>query len=433
MNKLIKLYAASAFFSLFVTPSVFAEPELLDRVAVVINKSVVLESEINDMMKNVKVNSKKNKQTLPSDKALRIQIIEKLIDDNLILQIGERMGIQVSDAMLDKTLNNTAKGEKLTLAQLRKNIIAEGLSYEKYRESVRKDMVIGEVTRNSLRNRIHITPKEISNLLDSMKKRTTNDVEYHLGHILIDFPEEANQEQMQASKTKADKVVELLNSGSDFAKLAMASSGDANALKGGDFGWKNINQLPTLFANLIDGKNKNEIFGPVRTGLGFSIVKILDIRGRQVVEVEEVLSSHILIKTTIILSDAKAESMLQGYYDQINAGESTLADLAKAHSDDGSGPAGGDLGWSNPSGYVPAFKEALATMKVGDLHKPFRSQFGWHIIQLNGRRMQDTTSAMNENRAYQMLYGRKAGIEQAIWIKEKRKEAYIDVFDLGKK
>jgi peptidyl-prolyl cis-trans isomerase SurA len=431
MKKLIKLCAASAFFSLCITHSVSAQPELLDRVAVVIDKGVILESEINDMMKNVKVNSKKNKQTLPSDKALRVQIIEKLIDDNLILQIGERMGIQVSDAMLDKTLNNTAKGEKLTLAQLRKNIIAEGLSYEKYRESVRKDMIIGEVTRNSLRNRIHITPQEITNLLEAMKKQTTNDVEYHLGHILIDFPEEANQEQMQRSKTKADKVIELLNSGSDFAKLAMASSGDTNALNGGDFGWKNINQLPTLFANLIDGKKKGEIFGPIRTGLGYSIVKILDIRGKKIVEVEEVLSSHILIKTSIILSDAKAQSMLQGYYDQISAGEATFSDLAKAHSDDGSGPAGGDLGWSNPSGYVPAFKEALATMKVGDLHKPFRSQFGWHIIKLNGRRMQDTTSAMNENRAYQILYSRKAGIEQAIWIKEKRKEAYIDVFDLG--
>jgi peptidyl-prolyl cis-trans isomerase SurA len=432
MKKLVNLCATSAFIILFMTQNVFAQPQLLDRVAIIINQGVVLESEIDDMMKNVKVQSQKSNQTLPSDKALRIQIIDKLIDDALILQIGERMGIQMSDAMLDEALNNTAKGENITLAQLRQSIVNDGLSYEKYRENVRRDMVISEVTRGSLRSRIHITPQEVSNLLDAMKKQTSNDVEYHLGHILIDFPEDANQEQMQASKAKADKVIELLNSGSDFAKLAMAASGDANALKGGDFGWKNINQLPTLFANLIDGKVKGDIFGPIRTGLGYSIVKILDIRGKQVVEVEEVLSSHILVKTTIILSDTKAKGMLQSYYDQIVAGTATFSDLAKVHSEDGSAPVGGDLGWSDPSKYVPAFKEALASMKVGDLHKPFRSQFGWHIIELNGRRMQDTTSKMNENRAYQMLFGRKYGIEQAIWLKEKREEAYIDVLDLGK-
>jgi len=224
-----------------------AKEELLDRVSAIVNGGVVLESEVNDLLANIKRQAKSNNQSLPSDKALRIQVMDKLINDSLLTQMGQRMGIQISDAQLDQTLNNMAQEDKITLAQFRQKVINEGSSYEKYRETVRTELVAGEVSRNSVRRRIFVSPQEITNLLNVMKEQSSNNVEYHLGHILIEFPANASQEDLAASKTRANKVVELLNDGSDFAKIAITSSGDANALKGGDLGWKNINEMPTLF------------------------------------------------------------------------------------------------------------------------------------------------------------------------------------------
>lgn len=432
MKKTIKaILIASSLIVTVINPAQ-AKEELLDRVAAIVNGGVVLESEVKDLLANIKQQAKSNNQSLPSDKALRIQVMDKLINDSLLIQIGQRMGIQISDAQLDQTLNNMAQEDKITLAQFRQKVISEGSSYEKYRENVRTELIAGEVSRNSVQRRIFVSPQEISNLLNVMKEQTSNNVEYHLGHILIEFPTNATQEDFAAAKTRANKVVELLNDGSDFAKIAITSSGDANALKGGDLGWKNINEMPTLFSELINEKPKDTIVGPIRTGLGFSIVKVLDIRGRKVVEVEEVRARHILISPSIILSDAKAQDLLQGFLNQINSGEATFEELAKEHSEGPTSVRGGDLGWADPKSYDPAFRNALATMKKGDLHKPFRSSFGWHIIQLNDRRMVDATSQLNKNRAHQILFNRKYGMESARWLKETRDEAYIEIFEQDK-
>jgi len=429
MKNLVKTLMLTSVLYAGLQISAQAEEEQLDKVAAIVNSGVVLESEVQDLLANIKKQAEKNNQSLPSDKALRTQVMDKLINDSLILQIGERMGVQVSDAQLDQTIGNMAQENKLTLSQFRQAIISDGEDYEKYRENVRTELISGEVRRNSVRRRINVSPQEVSNLLTIMKEQTTNDVEYHLGHILIEFPSEPTQADLTASKDRADKVIELLNSGSDFKKIAIASSGGANALEGGDLGWKNINEMPTLFSELIAGKDKDTVVGPIRTGLGFSIVKVLDIRGRQIVEVEEIKASHILIKPSIILSEEKAEAQLQSMLDQIEAGEATFSDLAKEFSEGPTSVRGGDLGWSDPKSYDPAFKEALASMEVDSYHKPFRSSFGWHIIQLNGRRMVDATSQMNKNRVYQILHNRKFGVESASWIKETRDEAYIEIFE----
>ena len=432
MKNLVKILVITCTFYAGLNAQVQAKEEMLDKVAAIVNSGVVLESEVQDLLRNIKKQSKKNNQALPSDSALRTQVMDKLINDSLIVQIGERMGVQVSDAQLDQTITNMAKENKLSLSQFRQAIISDGDDYEKYRESVRTELISGEVRRNSVRRRIYISPQEVANLLSLMKEQINNDVEYHLGHILIEFPSDATQEDMLASKKRADKVIELLNNGSNFTKIAIASSGGANALEGGDLGWKNINEMPTLFSELIAGKDKDTVVGPVRTGLGFSIVKVLDIRGRKIVEIEEVKARHILIKPSIILSEAKAEAQLQEMLDKINAEEATFADLAKEFSEGPTSVRGGDLGWADPKSYDPAFKEALATMKVGEYHKPFRSSFGWHIVQLNDRRMTDATSQMNENRVYQILHNRKFGVESARWIKEMRDEAYIEIFEQDK-
>lgn len=429
MNKMTLLLTVLLTNLLLLSTHASAKEIKLDSVAAIVNDGVVLESEVRDLVKTVKLKAKKENQSLPSDNALRLQAMDKLINDSLLMQLGERMGVQVSDAQLDETITNMAKENKLTLEQFRQNIVNEGLDYEKYRENVRTELISGEVRRASMRRRIFISPQEIKNLIEAMKKQTNQDIEYHLGHILIEFPADPTQADINAAKDRADKVIELLNSGSNFSKIAIASSGDANALKGGDFGWKSINEMPTLFADLVDGKEKGNVFGPIRTGLGFSIVKILEIRGRKVVEVEEIKARHILIEPTIILSDAKAKAKLQGFLAEIKAGKADFADLAKEYSDGPTSVRGGELGWADPNNYDPAFKDALAKLKVGEYSEPFRSSFGWHLAQLEDRRTLDATKQMNQNRAAQMLYNRKFTIENYRWMKETRDEAYIEVFD----
>lgn len=399
----------------------------LDRVAVIVNNGVVLESEVTSLISSVKTSAEKNNQSLPSDRALRTQAMDKLISDSLLMQLGERMGVQISDAQLDQTLANMANDNNMTIEQLRDTIVADGLDYEEYRESVRTELISGEVRRASVRRRIYISPQEVHNLLAMMKEQTSEQVEYHLGHILIEFPNDPKQDDINAAKGRAEKVIELLKSGSDFKKIAIASSGGANALEGGDMGWKSINEMPTLFSELIDGKSKDDIIGPIRTGLGFSIVKVMDIRGKQTVEVQEAKARHILIKPSIILSEAKAEAMLQEFLDQINAGTADFAELAKEHSEGPTAVRGGDLGWADPNSYDPAFRDALARLDVDQYHKPFRSSFGWHLVQLTGRRTLDATEQMNENRAYQILFNQKFGMESARWLKELRDEAYIEI------
>lgn len=427
-----KLKLISYAFLLCTSTISYAQEVVVDKVAAIVNTGVVLESEVNDLINTVKAQSAKSNQDLPSDNALRVQVMDKLINDTLVMQIGERMGVQVSDAQLDTTLTNMAQENNLTLEQFRASVEKDGVEYEKFRESIRTELITGEVKRNSVRRRIYISPQEVTNLLSAMKEQTNNNVEYHLGHILIEFPPEPKQADMNEAKDRAEKVIQLLKNGSDFAKIAIASSGGDRALEGGDWGWKSINEMPTLFSEIIEGKDKGAIIGPIRTGLGFSIVKVKDIRGRQVVEVEEVRARHILIKPSIILSEAKAEAILQEFMDKILAGEADFEELAKEHSEGPTSVKGGDLGWADPSIYDPAFKDALARLSVDEMHKPFRSSFGWHLTQLTGRRTLDATQQMNENKAYQLLYQRKFGMESTRWIKELRDEAYIEVFESSK-
>lgn len=403
----------------------------LDRVAAIVNKGVVLKSEVTRLIDDIKQQSEANNQSLPSDKTLRTQVLDKLINTELLLQIGERMGVQISDAQLDQTITNIAKENKLSLGQFRQTIINGGLDYETYREDIRKEIITNEVKRSSVGRRIYVSPQEVNNLLALMKEQTNNNIEYHLGHILIAFPDDAKQENIETEKTRATKVIELLNNGSDFTKIAIASSGDDTALKGGDMGWKSINEMPTLFSELVDGQEKGTVLGPIRTGLGFSIVKILDIRGKEVVEVEEVESRHILIKPTVIMSEAKAEATLQGFLDKIAAGEADFAELAKEFSEGPTSVRGGNLGWADPKNYDPAFSKTLASLKVDEYSKPFRSSFGWHITQLTGRRIQDATAQMNSIKAQNIIYSRKFGMESARWMKETRDEAFIEVIDGG--
>lgn len=407
-----------------------AQEVMLDRVAVIVDQGVVLESEIEALIQDVKKNARDNNQSLPSDRALRTQAIERLIVKNLQLQMAERMGIRISDPQLEQTIGNIAANQNATLEQLRGQLIAEGIAYDDYRESIREEIIMGEVRRANVRRRVYITPQEITTLLELMEEQGATQAEYRLGHILIGFPAEPTDEDIAAARERADKVISLLNSGSDFTKIAIASSSGSEALEGGDMGWLNINAMPTLFAEAIQGKDKDELVGPIRSGAGFHILKVADTRGIEKVTVEEVDSRHILIKPSIILSEDKAKAMLAKFKEDLLNGDADFAELAKEHSEDpGSALRGGELGWADPNAYVPAFKEALARLAPGEYSEPVRSVHGWHLLQLIDRRIDDATERKKEDKAYQLIYNRKFAEETENWLREMRDAAYIEVLD----
>jgi peptidyl-prolyl cis-trans isomerase SurA len=424
----MKLIVVALLISSFLSIKTEAAPELLDSVSVIVDQGVVLESQITELIAVVKRNAMLNNQSLPSDRALRTQAIEKLIIDNLQTQMAERMGIQISDPQLEQTILNIAQGENMKIAQFREKVAQEGVSYDTYREEIRKELILGEVRRANVRRRVYITEQEINILVNLIDEQGDEQAEYNLGHILIEFPPEPTDTEIEQAKTRANKVIELLNKGSDFAKIATASSGGSQALEGGDMGWMNINSMPTLFAEAVQKKSKDDLIGPIRSGAGFHILKVKDLRGIEKVEIAEVNARHILITPSVILSDEKAEKMLKEFRGQILAGEADFAALAKEHSaDPGSALKGGELGWADPNIYVPEFIATLTKLEVDEISDPVRTQYGWHLMQLTGKRVGDATQKRKEEKAYQLLFQRKFAEESEVWLREIRASAYIEV------
>ena len=426
----MKVLVVALLVSSFLSIKAQAAPKLLDRVSVIVDQGVVLESQIEELVAVVKRNAAVNNQALPSDKALRTQAIEKLIVDSLQTQMADRMGIQISDPHLEQTIANIAQGENMNLEQFRNKITQEGVTYDNYRKEIRKELILGEVRRANVRRRIYITPQEIANLVKLIDEQGNQQAEYHLGHILIEFPPEPTDADIEQSKKRAEKVLELLNNGSDFTKMATASSGGARALEGGDLGWMNINSMPTLFSEAVQNKSKDSLVGPIRSGAGFHILKVKDLRGIEKVEVAEVNSRHILIKPSVILSDEKAKQMLKEFREQLLAGEADFAELAKEHSaDPGSALKGGELGWADPNVYVPEFRDTLNQLATDEYSQPVRTVHGWHLLQLIEKRMGDVTEKRKEEKAHQLLYQRKFTEESDTWLREIRASAYVEVIN----
>ncbi|MBB1356353.1 peptidylprolyl isomerase, partial [Pseudoalteromonas sp. SR45-5] len=279
--------------------------------------------------------------------------------------------------------------------------------------------------------RIYISEQEVDNLLKIMETQGQSAEEYDIGHILIDIPNDATADEIADAKTRADKVIELLNDGQEFKRIAISSSSGSKALEGGQLGYMGINEMPSLFAEAVKGQKKGAIVGPLRSGAGFHIIKVQDVRGLQVVETTEVRSRHILIKPSIILSEEKARSMLAGFAKDLRAGTADFGELAKEYSEDpGSALKGGEYDWTDPTTYVPAFKDTLLSLKENEISEPFRTQFGWHIVQLLGKRVADKTELAKRNRAHGMLFNRKFKEESFNWQQEMREQAHVEIFPI---
>ncbi|WP_217549126.1 peptidylprolyl isomerase SurA [Pantoea sp. GbtcB22] len=409
----------------------FAAPQVVDKVAAVVNNGVVLESDVDNMMRTVKSQAQQANQQLPDEKTLRHQILERQVMDAIILQMGERAGVQITDQQLDQAIQNIAAQNRMSLDQLRSRLAYDGMNYNDYRAQIRKEMLISEVRNNEVRRRVTILPQEVDTLATQVGAQNTQGTELNISQILLPLSENPTQQQVDDQETLARQLVAQLKGGADFGKLAVTYSADPQALKGGNMGWGKIEELPTLFSQALSTAKKGDIVGPIRSGVGFHILKVNDLRGEsKSISVTEVHARHILLKPSPILTDAQAQAKIEQIAADIKSGKTTFAAAAKQFSDDpGSANQGGDLGWASPEIYDPAFRDALLKLQKGQVSQPVHSSFGWHLIQLLDTRQVDKTDAAQKERAYRMLFNRKFAEEAQTWMQEQRASAYVKILD----
>ncbi len=402
-----------------------AEPVELDRVRVIVNDGIILQSDIDSATKTLTANARKNEQELPSAEIIQEQILDKLILEKLQLQEADRFGVRIDDNRLESTLNDIAKNNNQTIEQLRQTVREEGLTWEAFREQIRDEIAASEARNAMVRQRINILPAEVDNLAELLAKESDATVTYKIRHIQLRFND---GEDKSVQEQQAKDLVARLKSGEDFATMAYTYSKGPKALEGGDWGWMRKEEMPTIFADQIKMQTKGTIIGPFRSGVGFHILKIEDVKGLETVSVTEVNARHILIKPTVILSDEGVQRELNNIIAKVQSGESTFAEMAEQYSQDpGSAVQGGELGYQTPELYVPEFKHQVETLPIGQISKPFKTVHGWHIVEVLDRRDVDKTGSAMQNRAYRILFNRKFNEEASAWIQELRASAFVEM------
>jgi peptidyl-prolyl cis-trans isomerase SurA len=364
---------------------------------------------------------------LPPVAALKRQLLERMILERLQLEQARQVGIRIDDEELNRIIERIAAQNDLTLLQFRDALQRDGVSFAAFREEIRNEVIITRLRKNRIDKRVDVSPQEIDNLLEAQRRDQSQNEELHLQHILIALPSDASPEQIAERRRKTEQVLGELRAGADFGNMAISHSAGPQALEGGDIGWRRLAQLPAAFAKAVATMEVGEISEPVRSTSGFHLLKLLEKRGEQRHLVRQVNARHILIKTSALISDREAQARLERLRERILAGED-FATLARAHSDDtGSARNGGELGWADPSIYVQAFRDTIKQSKPGAISAPFKSQFGWHILQVEQWRDYDNTAEYERKRAFEALRERKVEEETENWLRRLRDEAYIEI------
>lgn len=401
--------------------------EPIDRVAAVVNDSIVMESEVNSRQSQITQQLQARSAQMPPADIFRKQVLDRLIIESLQAQIAEKQGIRVSDQELNQTLQNIASQNNLTLPQFREAIIAEGRNYAQVRNQIRQDLLLSKVQQSNVNRRISVTDLEVQNYLNSELAKGNDNTELLMNNILISLPSPASPQQIQAAERKASELIKQLNEGVNFSDLAVSSSDAPNALSGGDLGWRKLAELPTSIALAANKLNEGEFSQPVRTPVGFNILYLRERRGEQQAIVEQSRSRHILVRPTEIRSGEQAKLFIDELYQRLQEGE-PFDELARRYSDDAaSGSLGGELGWVQPGQMVAEFEQVMNELGVGEISQPFESRFGWHIVEVEERRTADFSTEMRENTARTEIRKRKSTEELANWLRELRSEAYVDI------
>ncbi|SMF01809.1 periplasmic chaperone for outer membrane proteins SurA [Alteromonadaceae bacterium Bs31] len=406
----------------------FAVPEMLDRVVVVVDKSIITQSQLDMRMQEIALRAAQAGMRLPPEDVLKSQILDQLISETLQLNMAARYGVQISDAEINNTIEGIKSNNGWTDEQFAYEIAKEGSTLNEFRERIRKEMRVRNVSQGVVQNRIRISEQEISNFLKSADAQFWISPDYRLGHILVSLPPSPSNSELAEAEQKADRLYQQLLKGANFEELAIANSSGPSALNGGDLGFRKSGDLPTLFAEIAPTLQIGQVAPPARSQAGFHILKLKDKKGETKQIVSQVRVRHILIKPSAILDSKKAKAKLVDIRNQIVSGDGDFTDLAKDFSDDiGSKLQGGEMDWTTPETFVQEFASAIRNSKIGEISEPFETQFGWHILEVMERRQEDLTQEAIRHKARQMLTSRRFEDETQVWLQEMRDDAFIDI------
>ncbi len=427
MNRLTFLLMLVATLSLGAALPAQAQYQELDAIVAVVEDDVVLASELVERLDMVREQFAESNQPLPPNDILMSQIMERLILESLQVQEALRRGVVVDDETLTRAVGSFASSNNMTIEQFAQRLAQDGRNYAEFREQIRREMLMQRLQQAVVNRRIAISEQDIEDLLDSPYYQELLSDEFRVGHILLALEPNASQETITAAENAAIEIVQELRAGADFTQMAVSRSAGSRALEGGDLGWRKAAELPTLFAEYVVQMEVGDVSPPIASGSGLHIVKLLEQRGAGTQKEEQALLRHILVMPSEIRTPEQTEALIKDIYSRVQAGED-FAELAVEFSEDpGSALAGGDLGWTSGTEFVPAFRAMMAQTATGTVSEPFRSDYGWHILEVQDRREQDMSEEARKDMALQILHGRRFEEELEKWLKELRDEAFVDV------
>ena len=404
--------------------------EFLDGIAAIVNEGVVLKSQLREQTALIIERASRADPPiqLPPANILREQLLERLILKEIQLQRAERIGLQVSDQMVNDAIGRIAAQNNIRFEQMPALLAEDGIDYAAFRRDLREEMTLDQLRRIDVGQRISVTPREIEQCIVDLEGNAAIESDYDLSHITISIPESATPDEVAAARAEADDVYRQLIEGVDFRELALRHSDAQTALEGGALGWMKGEQLPTLYTDIVVGLESGQVSEPFRTASSFHIVKVNDMRSAlQRSEIDQVRVRHILVTPNEIIDDQTAQQQLEDARERIADGED-FGEIAKLLSDDpGSASLGGELDWASRGTFAPEFEQMIAASEIGELSEPFRTMFGWHILEVLERRVYDNTEDLKESRCIQRIREGKMADETELWLRRIRDEAFVDM------
>ena len=427
---MFKINILCAVAALAAAPLTFADElsetgEFLDGVAAIVNDGVVLKSQLREEMSLIMRRAQDQGFQLPPASVLQEQVLERLILTEIQLQRADQIGLSVSDQMLNDSIARMAQQAGIPFDQMPAALAADGIEYADFRRGMREEITLEQLRRIMVGQEIDVSDREIEQCITDLEDNVVVNSSWNLSHILVNLPEGATGAQIDATREKAQNIYQQILDGADFGEMAIRYSESDTSLSGGQLGWIEGQQIPSFFVDILTGMEAGDVSEPFRTSSSFHIVKVNELRSAiQRSEINQTRARHILITPNEIIDDATAKQQLEGALERIEEGED-FGELAKLLSDGPTAPVGGDLGWSDPGSFVPEFEQVMNDLEVGEISEPFRSPFGWHIVEVLDRRVYDNTEDLKRRNCDARIRNSKMEDESQLWMRRLRDEAFV--------
>ena len=401
----------------------WAQIEILDQVVAIVDDDIILASELQERIQGVRGQMEARGVEVPEEEVLVRETLDRLILDSIQLQLANRYGVRIPDQQLDESMTRLAKQNGLSLEQFRIALEQSGQSYAVARESLRDDLAIQRVQQGNVMRNINITEQEIDNFLATEEGEALTQPEFRVVQALLSTGRNEDSVTVAAKERFVDDTLSTIQSGTTFEEAVSVTQ--PYTFSGGDLGWRKLGDIPSMFADVVPSLNVGEV-AKVRSSSGFHLVYLADaVGGERLIRQTDV--RHILIKPTEVLNEEAAEALAAELKTRIDGGEA-FGDLARQYSDDiGSAAEGGELGWTNPGQMVQEFEAAMANAEEGEITEPFSSEFGWHILEVKGRRDKDFSSQVRRNQVAGFIREQKYQEELDAWLRKIREEAFVDI------